>query len=255
MKNVISAQVACTQTHSFAFFSYLIIALKLGLSISLVNNCTRTNIFRSFVLYCVDWLLYIFRYLFGHINIVSIELTIAEFGSAIIMSAESSEERPYPCEFCQMRFKDALSHKRHTNVKHTHEETHVCEHCAAVFYTKHKLDVHLASKHGVNDQFKCGKCRRFLMSEWTLIKHKRKCSTVLCPVCGKEFMTNWKLQNHVNGHLNNLCHICNECGKDFMTKSHISRAHRNCSPRKMVISTTYATFVMNVEKTFYTVTH
>jgi len=132
------------------------------------------------------------------------------------MENASIEERPYPCQFCQMKFKDALTLKRHTNVKHTHEDTHVCEHCADVFYTKNKLDVHLASKHGINDQFKCEKCKKFLMSEWSLIKHKRKCAPVICPVCGKEFMTNWKLQKHVNGHLNNRCHICDECGKDFL---------------------------------------
>ena len=56
----------------------------------------------------------------------------------------------------------------------TQEETHGCDHCAAVFYTKYKMDIHLASKHGINDQFKCEKCRKFLMSEWSLLKHKRK---------------------------------------------------------------------------------
>jgi len=132
------------------------------------------------------------------------------------MSSMVSIERPYACQYCEMRFKDALTHKRHTNVKHTQEECHVCDTCAAIFYTKHKLDVHLASKHGINDQFKCEKCKKFLMSEWTLIKHKRKCSTVPCPVCGKEFLSKWKLENHVQGHLNNRCHICDECGKDFL---------------------------------------
>lgn len=132
------------------------------------------------------------------------------------MSTDILHTRQYGCDFCELRFKDATALKRHTNLKHTQEETHVCEHCAAVFYTKYKLDIHLASKHGINDQFKCDKCKKFLMSEWSLLKHKRKCSTNPCPVCGKEFLSKWKLGNHVKGHMNTRSHICDECGKDFL---------------------------------------
>eukprot|EP00092_Neocalanus_flemingeri_P024913 GFUD01027018.1.p1 GENE.GFUD01027018.1~~GFUD01027018.1.p1 ORF type:complete len:408 (+),score=82.77 GFUD01027018.1:67-1290(+) len=150
------------------------------------------------------------------------------------MSTAIAFARPYACEHCEKRFKDALTHKRHTNVIHTKEESHVCDHCAAVFYTKHKLDVHLAAKHGINDQHKCDKCKKFLMSEWTLITHKRRCSTIPCPVCGKEFLSRWKLQNHANGHSNNRCHICDECGKDFLHNftliDHIEVVHQGKRP-------------------------
>ena len=143
-------------------------------------------------------------------------------------------QRRYGCDFCDLRFKDALTLKRHTNVKHTQEETHVCDHCAAVFYTKYKMDLHLASKHGINDQFKCEKCNQFLMSEWSLLKHRRKCSTNPCPVCGKEFLSKWKLGNHVKGHLNYRSHICDECGKDFLHSftlvEHIEIVHQGKRP-------------------------
>ena len=87
---------------------------------------------------------------------------------------------------------------------------------AAVFYTKYKMDLHLSSNHGINDQFKCEKYGKFLMSEWSLLKYKRKCSTNPCPVCRKEFLSKWKLGNHVKGHLYYRSHICDECGKDFL---------------------------------------
>ena len=114
-------------------------------------------------------------------------------------------------------------------MKHTQEETHVCDHCVAVFYTKYKMDLHLSSNHGINDQFKCEKCRKFLM-----LKHKRKCSTNPCPVCRKEFLSKWKLGNHVKGHLYYRSHICDECGKDFLHSftlvEHIEIVHQGKRP-------------------------
>jgi len=150
------------------------------------------------------------------------------------MSAHYAVLRQYGCNYCDLRFKDATSLKRHTNLKHTQEETHVCDHCASVFYAKYKLDVHLASKHSINDQFKCGKCKKFLMSERTLKRHERKCSTKKCPVCEKEFLSKWKLANHVKGHTNNRNHICDECGKDFLhgpsLVEHIEIVHQGKRP-------------------------
>jgi len=142
--------------------------------------------------------------------------------------------RRHACDFCDLRFKDATGLKIHRNSKHTHEETHVCDHCAAVFYTKYKLDTHLASKHGINDGFKCVKCKRFLKNEFTLLKHTRKCSFTPCPVCGKEFMSKWKLGNHVKGHMDTKSHICDECGKDFLHDftlvEHIEVVHQGKRP-------------------------
>jgi len=149
------------------------------------------------------------------------------------MSATSAQRR-HVCDFCDLRFKDATTLKIHRNVKHTHDETHVCDHCAAVFYTKYKLDTHLASKHGINDGFKCEKCKRFLKSAFTLLKHTRKCSATPCPVCGKEFMSKWKLGNHVKGHMDTKSHICDECGKDFLHNftlvEHIEIVHQGKRP-------------------------
>ena len=108
----------------------------------------------------------------------------------------SSVERPFHCGYCDRRFKHAVTLKRHTNLQHTQEETHSCDHCGTVFYIKYILDLHLASKHGINDQYKCDKCYKYLMSEENFIKHKRKCSTFQCPVCGKEFKSKCKLQSH-----------------------------------------------------------
>jgi len=149
------------------------------------------------------------------------------------MSATSAQRR-HACDFCDLRFKDATTLKIHRNNKHTHDETHVCDHCAAVFYTKYKLDTHLASKHGINDGFKCEKCKRYLKSAFTLLKHTRKCSATPCPVCGKEFMSKWKLGNHVKGHMDTKSHICDECGKDFLHNftlvEHIEIVHQGKRP-------------------------
>ena len=140
------------------------------------------------------------------------------------------------CDFCDLKFKDNTSLKIHRNVKHTHDQTHVCDHCAAVFYTKYKLDTHLASKHGINDGFKCEECQRFLKSAITLLKHTRKYSATPCPVCGKEFMSKWKLVNHLKGHMDTKTksHICDECGKDFLHNStlveHIEIVHQGKRP-------------------------
>jgi len=149
---------------------------------------------------------------------------------------DSSVERPHACQHCEKAFKDSLTLKRHTNVKHTREECHVCDNCGDVFYTKYKLNSHLASKHGINALLKCDKCYRFFMSEWSLMKHTRKCSPIPCPVCAKAFHSKWKLKNHVNGHLNNKCHVCDECGKDFLHTTtlvdHIEIVHQGKRPHQ-----------------------
>jgi len=138
--------------------------------------------------------------------------------------------RRFGCDYCELRFKDPQGLKRHTNVVHTKEETFVCQVCATVFYTKYKLDLHQAQKHEINNEFRCDRCKKFFFSDFRFEKHKRKCAFKSCPACGKEFMSNWKLSNHVKGHLKVKSNVCDECGKEFLHGStlmqHIEIVHQ-----------------------------
>ena len=105
------------------------------------------------------------------------------------MMEDDVKNRPYACEFCELRFKDSHGLKRHKNVVHTNEETLTCHICASVFYTQYKLNVHQAQKHEVNNKLRCEQCKKYFFSDFTFEKHTKKCALKSCYVCRKEFLT------------------------------------------------------------------
>lgn len=102
-----------------------------------------------------------------------------------------SDERPYPCEHCGQRFRQAGCLKNHVASQHGSAHSFQCHYCAKVFPIKERLRLHMRIHSGVKP-YACGRCRRSFSRGGQLkqhmITHQDCRSDYLLTAAGGEFV-------------------------------------------------------------------
>ena len=136
---------------------------------------------------------------------------------------------PKSCEFCGEIFTDSLKFSVH---RRKHLKPHApakCELCGAVLVDKTGLNAHMLYVHGekVTCQL-CGKQVARMHQHMAEVHTKEENRTLKCEVCGKGFVHNGKLRDHMNIHLNLKPYKCRE-GCDM---AYSDRSNRNVHEKK-----------------------
>ncbi|XP_065071355.1 zinc finger protein 665-like [Rhopilema esculentum] len=119
------------------------------------------------------------------------------------------------CPFCNKRFMTRWKLDRHTII-HTGAKPYNCIYCPKRFAEKNKLVVHVKNhKEGFVDPQAVERLVNSLLP-------KRK-TTHECLVCGKSFMSSWKLNRHIRVHSGEKPYKCSKCSKSFNEKSKLDQ--------------------------------
>ena len=66
-----------------------------------------------------------------------------------------TEEKPYLCSQCPMKFKRLDAMRTHVRGVHTDERPYPCDECSKSFKSRQKLDIHRRLHTGIKSMFSC----------------------------------------------------------------------------------------------------
>ncbi|GFY46819.1 zinc finger protein 236 [Trichonephila inaurata madagascariensis] len=132
----------------------------------------------------------------------------------------------YKCEVCQMEFDVEKQLYRHFMKVHAEDKPNRCSQCDMSFNKKSNLLLHEAI-HSKSDPT-CPECHkkfaRFASLKAHLIYHEVE-ENLVCAECGDEFSTQFKLDKHIQEHLNEQAmdqtFICRVCSKGYRKLSYL----------------------------------
>nr|XP_023017950.1 zinc finger protein 888-like [Leptinotarsa decemlineata] len=127
------------------------------------------------------------------------------------------KELKFPCEYCGKIYPSMYRIKRH--IKRAHVPNH-CEECKEVFYDRAQYTKHI-KQHNANKVSECEYCQKQFdkaknLSEHIRLQHKQDEEKKKCSICGKEFINNALLKNHVKTH--DKCFKCPHCDRFFSSR-------------------------------------
>uniref|UniRef100_A0A0A9W5A3 C2H2-type domain-containing protein n=1 Tax=Lygus hesperus TaxID=30085 RepID=A0A0A9W5A3_LYGHE len=136
--------------------------------------------------------------------------------------------RPYVCQFCGIGFareKALISHK----LVHAADSAFECDRCSDVFQTAHKLEQHIASRHGPKSQSRKSSSSlnsRKVPKEATIPEMEG----IVCELCSLVLDTVDELLRHKEFHdVTTGIHTCNYCHSDYVDvedlKVHLNGDH------------------------------
>ncbi|XP_022913503.2 zinc finger protein 32-like [Onthophagus taurus] len=108
-------------------------------------------------------------------------------------------ERPYKCKFCPKSFTQSSSVTTHIRSVHSKDRPFICEICARGFPVRGQYTYHMRIAHSLD--------------------YKR----LMCSYCGKCFVIQSKLDQHLRIHTGEKPWFCHMCSKRFATKSDLNR--------------------------------
>ncbi|KAK6625318.1 hypothetical protein RUM43_005615 [Polyplax serrata] len=114
----------------------------------------------------------------------------------------SSAERPYECEYCQLKFRKS-SHLKQHKLQHTGEKPFSCVVCHKNFTTNGVLKMHLKTHLGQKD-YGCDRCTSKFSTKGSLKRHIQTFHSedrpYMCPYCQKRFKTSVNCRKHIKIH-------------------------------------------------------
>jgi len=112
-----------------------------------------------------------------------------------------TKNRPFSCNFCQLRFTQTGSLNRHMKL-HLGYRDHSCKLCMRRFTTMWNLKQHQLRVHNRTvPALKCEKCSRNFRFKNDLVEHTRthtKERPFNCKVCGRNFRQKSHLWTHIS---------------------------------------------------------
>ncbi|XP_023367528.1 zinc finger protein 518A [Otolemur garnettii] len=130
----------------------------------------------------------------------------------------------YPCEMCSFSANDFQVFKQH---RRTHRSTLVkCDICNnESVYTLLELTKHFASKHCVNGNFQCEKCKFSTQDVGTFVQHIHRHNEIHyeCDKCHHVCYTKGELQKHLHVHSGTLPFTCQYCSYGATRREHLVR--------------------------------
>ncbi|XP_065363183.1 gastrula zinc finger protein xFG20-1-like [Calliphora vicina] len=117
------------------------------------------------------------------------------------------KRQTFTCQFCCKEFSHRAALVSH-ETRHTQERCIPCEDCSKMFYTQNQLDTHKRKLHNKSDDFSlpfaCDMCAKRYRSASMLSTHKfkkhYKTARFSCEQCGKKFVEQCQLNNHMSIH-------------------------------------------------------
>ena len=131
------------------------------------------------------------------------------------------------CNVCNRHFQKRDSLIRHFK-KHT--KKFVCRKCTQAFKNRESLENHNIEKHG--QAFLCTACGKTLHGKRSFLTHMtiHDGKPFGCPYedCGKKFLTQKFLTDHINTHTGLQPHECSTCDAKFCRSATLSRHKMSC---------------------------
>ena len=144
-----------------------------------------------------------------------------------------SDEKPFLCTFCNIRFTSESSLKAHQLI-HVVEKTYLCDICSKSFSTKERLNKHELSHSGLK-LHSCPICQAEFERSSNLKKHLQVHSDHKphqCGVCQKRFAQLGNLKSHERTHTGERPYQCETCSKTFTESGSLKRHQRTHSGDK-----------------------
>ncbi|XP_043273994.1 zinc finger protein 69 homolog B-like isoform X10 [Venturia canescens] len=137
------------------------------------------------------------------------------------------EKVKFECNTCGRTFVIKSRYMAHV-IKHSVVKAFVCDLCNKTFKRKCALKAHRRLHKGI--RYICDYCKASKSSKMAVRCHIRRVHLrehpFTCEQCGKRFMTNCDLKDHITLHLGVKSFICESCGKGFMRQSALGHHNR-----------------------------
>lgn len=144
-------------------------------------------------------------------------------------------DRPHICATCGRTYRYRSSLIQHSQM-HLESRRYLCDVCGCGFALAVNLRRHTMSRHSNERPFKCKECGRGFLRDYLLRQHVESHTgsrSHVCYLCGKSFNHRGNLKRHISGHSGEKQHVCGICGKAFNRRSNMEKhvlLHSKCGP-------------------------
>jgi len=160
-----------------------------------------------------------------------------------------TRERKLRCPVCQVLFSSKALRFEHMN-KSGHNFRFPCDSCEMQFKQKVELQRHTEQRHSEERTYSCSKCPRKFKSEYSMKRHEandeyhQKLSKsdsrpfLVCQYCDKHFprKRTWWLRHHIKRyHMGIKSAPCGTCGKTFNSDSYVEEHRLACKGVKQYV--------------------
>ncbi|CAK1548521.1 unnamed protein product [Leptosia nina] len=139
-----------------------------------------------------------------------------------------SDETPFECVACGLKFKRLILLKRHERIVHADLPQHSCPNCPATFLSEDELMLHQQKHAKKKDSiYVCKTCDKSFTVKATLLRHiavlHEREPEYKCEYCPERFGSMQKLSRHLKTHVGERPYPCKFCDKAFVKSQHYTR--------------------------------